>query len=314
MPISVTCPQCDQTYSLKEEFAGKKARCPDCQGVLSVPAREVFDADAESKYGVNGEAPHPAFQRDKFLMRQKILAISERYTISDEANQPILFAERPAHVARQVLAALGIVAGMLVFCGAAIAAGMYAASTTGDDLTGIAVGSVGMILAIVTTVFLAIVLPPKRHIGVYADESKHQLLMNISQDKKVQILSTTFTVFHPDGRALARIGKNQFSNLLRKKWRVADADGRPLFIAHEDSMILSLLRRFVPVVGKLIRTNFVFALPGENGGEHIRGEFNRKFTIADNYVLDLSRDLPPRRIDRRLAVAMGVLLDTGERR
>jgi hypothetical protein len=43
------------------------------------------------------------------------------------------------------------------------------------------------------------------------------------------------------------------------------------------------------------------------------GEFNRKFTLLDRYVLDLSRD-EERALDRRVAVAMGVMLDTGERR
>ncbi|WP_279384179.1 hypothetical protein [Geotalea toluenoxydans] len=41
--------------------------------------------------------------------------------------------------------------------------------------------------------------------------------------------------------------------------------------------------------------------------------FNRSFTILDRYVLDMTQD-NGQRIDRRLALAMGVLLDTGERR
>jgi hypothetical protein len=43
------------------------------------------------------------------------------------------------------------------------------------------------------------------------------------------------------------------------------------------------------------------------------GEFNRKFTILDRYVLDLTAD-PGRNLDRRIALALGVMLDTGERR
>jgi hypothetical protein len=43
------------------------------------------------------------------------------------------------------------------------------------------------------------------------------------------------------------------------------------------------------------------------------GEFNRKFTLLDRYVLDLSQD-SGRALDRRVAIAMGVMLDTGERR
>jgi hypothetical protein len=43
------------------------------------------------------------------------------------------------------------------------------------------------------------------------------------------------------------------------------------------------------------------------------GEFKRKLTILDRYVLDLGADRA-RTLDRRIAVAMGVMLDTGERR
>ena len=43
------------------------------------------------------------------------------------------------------------------------------------------------------------------------------------------------------------------------------------------------------------------------------GEFNRKFTLFDRYVLDLSADAD-RTFDRRIALAVGVMLDTGERR
>ena len=43
------------------------------------------------------------------------------------------------------------------------------------------------------------------------------------------------------------------------------------------------------------------------------GEFNRKFTILDRYVLDMTAD-PAHELDRRIALALGVMLDTGERR
>jgi len=187
------------------------------------------------------------------------------------------------------------------------------ATLTGSDGAGFAVGALGVVGTIAAAIVAAIRFSPKRHIHFYADEEKTQPLLDVLQDKKNELLTTTFTVIRPDGRVLAYIGKNQLSNIFRKKWTVADADGRPLFVAREDSLILSLIRRFVPVLQNFMRTNFVFVVPSENGDGLIRGEFNRKFTIVDSYVLDLSRDRPPR-IDRRVAVAMGVLLDTGERR
>ena len=57
-----------------------------------------------------------------------------------------------------------------------------------------------------------------------------------------------------------------------------------------------------------LRTNFIFLR-----NEQVIGEFNRKFTILDRYVLDMSADTQ-RTIDRRIAVAISVMLDTGERR
>ena len=42
------------------------------------------------------------------------------------------------------------------------------------------------------------------------------------------------------------------------------------------------------------------------------GEFNRKATIFNHHVLDLKAD-PSRSLDRRIALALGVMLDSGER-
>lgn len=62
----------------------------------------------------------------------------------------------------------------------------------------------------------------------------------------------------------------------------------------------------------LLRTNFVI-VGGSNPGGEVLGELNRKFTLFDRYVLDLTPDTT-RSLDRRVAVALGVILDTGERR
>ena len=91
---------------------------------------------------------------------------------------------------------------------------------------------------------------------------------------------------------------------------VRDARGRPLCMVREDSIILSLLRRIPIPIFQLMRTNFVFL---KFGSDRELGEFRRKRTILDRYVLDMKSD-PTRILDRRLAVAMAVMLDTGERR
>ena len=38
MPITLTCPSCNQQCAVKEEYAGMQVRCPRCPGVITVPA------------------------------------------------------------------------------------------------------------------------------------------------------------------------------------------------------------------------------------------------------------------------------------
>jgi hypothetical protein len=174
------------------------------------------------------------------------------------------------------------------------------------------VALVGVLLIFVGAPAVGIALSVKRHVSFYRDESKRDRLLEIRQDKKFQPIMMTYTVRDARGRSIARLGKNILFNFIRKRWYVwaPGAERRVLFLAKEDSIILSLLRRFLGPLFGLLRTNFIF-LPA--GTEDVIGEFKRKFTILDRYVLDMSAD-PQRLMDRRIALALGVMLDTGERR
>jgi hypothetical protein len=60
---------------------------------------------------------------------------------------------------------------------------------------------------------------------------------------------------------------------------VLSPDAQLQWVAREDSIILSLVRRFVPFMG-LLRTNFIFQLAGS---DKVIAEFKRKMTILDRY-------------------------------
>jgi len=46
MPIQVQCASCDRQFKVKEEFAGRRVKCPGCQSGVSVPSSEsVEDED-----------------------------------------------------------------------------------------------------------------------------------------------------------------------------------------------------------------------------------------------------------------------------
>ncbi len=297
MPVLVQC-ECGTSYDLKDEFAGKLVKCPSC----GRPARAPSAATTSP-----GQAD-PAFDRDTFLLRQQLLKISEKYDVGDEQGNKIIFVERPAHLLRNLgaLIAVALVVGAAVYL-------MGLGDTAQPDSTTELLTAIGaLLLVFIVAPLVGMSLSVKRHVTFYRDESKRERLLTILQDKKIQLITRTYTVRDARGRPLARFGKNWLFNLIRKRWYVwaPPPDGRLLFVAKEDSVILSLLRRFLGPMFGLLRTNFIF-LPA--GTEDVIGEFKRKFTILDRYVLDMSAD-PQRLMDRRIAVALGVMLDTGERR
>jgi len=294
MAVLVTC-ECGTSYDLKDEFAGKLVKCPNC----GRPARAPSVGTAVSQLD-------PAFDRDIFLLRQQMLRISEKYDVGDEQGKKIIFVERPAHVLRNLGAILVVLAGLLG--GLPAFAALIDAMPPGSVRT--IVGTIGMLTILVGSIVLGVVISAKRHVTFYRDQTKREKLIDILQDKKFQPITMTYTVRDARGRTLAKLGKNWLFNAIRKRWYVWGPDGRVLFLAKEDSIILSLLRRFLGPLFGVLRTNFIF-LPA--GTEDVIGEFKRKFTILDRYVLDMTAD-PQRLMDRRIAIALGVMLDTGERR
>jgi uncharacterized protein YxjI len=313
MPISLSCSGCGKSFHLKDEMAGRKVRCPECEAVQVVPALDREEAVFELDTGNLTGQLHPAFNRDRFLLRQKMMTISEKYVVWDDQQRPILFIERPAHFWRNILGAFVTVIALIVTTGIAVTAGVLLSQNVQPSWIGFVVGAILETLSLVLTVVLAITLSPKRHISFYSDESKGERLLQVLQDKKFQPITATYTVLTPEGEFLGRMKKNYLYNFFRRKWDVIDAQGRKVLVAREDSLLLSLLRRVLgPMLG-FLRANFILVVPKADDIEETRGEFNRNFTLFDRYVLDLSRDRP-RMIDRRLAIALGVLLDTGEHR
>jgi predicted Zn finger-like uncharacterized protein len=305
MPIHVTCDLCRSEFVLKDEFGGRRVRCQSCQHVIQVPEAAYTPARERVERGY-----HRGFDRDRFFVNQKRLSIGEKYYVYDENQQPVLFIERPAHFWRQILGAFGAIA-VLIACGlvtAFVAIGLDQ-QFRGSPAGGIA-AVIGMILTIVATIAAAIVLSPKRHITIYGDDQRRERLLEILQDRKFNVIRATYTVVEPGGGELGRFMKNYLYNIFRKRWYLFDPQGSIRVLAKEDSMILSLLRRLLGTFFGLLRTNFVILRPES---DRVIGEFNRKFTLFDRYVLDMTHD-PDHELDRRLAVALAVLLDTGEQR
>lgn len=324
MPIKVTC-SCGATAMVKDEYAGRTGECRTCKAPIVVGQPPVLDAVAIpaaptldfTQPTVERMAPEPprvkpsspasdtTFSRDIFLLRQKHLAINEKYAVWDENGSDLLFIERPAHLLRNLLALFGgLTAGGAMFALFGFTfQGMPQAVQVGYLLF-------GSLIAVIVIIAVYVRLEQKRHVEFYRDESRRTKVLRVIQDKKFEIITATFTVTDAAGKVVGTFRKNYLYDLLRKKWECRDLHGNLLFIAREDSVIKSLLRRLLGPLFGLLRVNFIFCEP-VNG--EVVGMFNRSFTILDRYVLDMTQD-NGQRIDRRLALAIGVLLDTGERR
>jgi uncharacterized protein YxjI len=297
MTVVVTC-QCSKTFELKDEFAGRLVKCPKCGTTNRAPGEKLSPKSQAD----------PVFDRDVFLLRQKALAIREKYAVSDEAGQQILYVERPAHAFRNLLATLAAVIVAVIVMAPVIA--MADAIERGGSPNGaVVVAIVGVILALAALVIVGVGLSKKRHITFYRGDKKGEKVLEVLQFKKFEIITATFVVQDAHEQPMAILKKNMLSNILRKRWRATTMDGLPILEAKEDSMILSLLRRLLGPFFGLLRTNYILLDPTGK----LVGEFNRKFTILDRYALDMKADAN-RNIDRRLAIAVGVVLDTGEKR
>jgi hypothetical protein len=293
--VVVSC-VCGEVYELRPEYAGRLLECPRC-------GRHLRAGRAPGAPRLAGPTEDPAFDRDVFLLRQRAFSITSKYEVWTEDGRPLLYVERPTYPVRTVLAyALAVVAAWFVMVWTAQAA--VAAGETAGPLLAI----VGWALAAGTFLVVSMSARPLRHVTVFRDDSRREPLLRVFQDQRLAILQRTYTLATAGGEPLARLRKNYLHNVLRKRWYAQTPAGQPLALAIEDSVVLSLLRRVVGPLFGVLRTNFLFIAGGQ-----LVGEFNRKFTLFDRYVLDLTAD-PERTLDRRVALALGVMLDTGERR
>lgn len=301
MVIEFAC-ECGKQYRVQEEHAGRRAKCKACNATMEVP---FAPADEEEEY--EGD---PIFDRDVFLMRQKLISIGEKYYIWDEEENPLLFVHRKSVILGLLLAVfvaffvgtVSVITGILMFT--------HFRDNAGQIPAPIAYAS--LFIMIVPPILAIMWMSPKRDITFYSDDTKSEVLFRLKQDKRFALIVQTFTFTDAEGNLISKFSKNLFSNILRKKWWCLSVDGGPAFVAYEDSIFLSILRRLIGPSFGLLRTNFIIQ-EGDGANAPVVGEFNRKATILDHYVLDMTND-PDRTIDRRSALALGVLLDTAERR
>jgi uncharacterized protein YxjI len=152
----------------------------------------------------------------------------------------------------------------------------------------------------------------REDIRFYADEQETEQLFQIKARNILDMGGSRYDVYAGEKQIGAL--EHQFrASLIRSTWRVRDASNQEIAVARERSLPLAIARRvidFVPDIGGLIPIPYNFDLLID---DKVIGTMNRKFQLRDRYVLDLSGD-HERRLDRRLAIALAIGLDTLQNR
>jgi hypothetical protein len=153
----------------------------------------------------------------------------------------------------------------------------------------------------------------KEEIRFFADEAETQELFQIKARTWIDTGGSKYDVVDAHEGNIGLLEHVFGKSLFRSTWRISTPEGEEIAIAHERSQPLAILRRvidFVPDVGGLIPIPYNFDILA--GGQVI-GKMDRKFQLRDRYVLDLSGDTD-KTLDRRLAIALAIGLDTLQNR
>jgi len=153
----------------------------------------------------------------------------------------------------------------------------------------------------------------KEHIRFCADENETQELFHIQAQTWLDTGSARYDVVDAQDGKIGLLHHVFGKSLLRTTWNVLNAADEEVAFAQERSQAMAILRRaidFVPDIGGLIPIPYNFDILA--GGQVI-GTMDRKFQLRDRYVLDLTGD-PDKKLDRRLAIALAIGLDTLQNR
>ncbi len=150
----------------------------------------------------------------------------------------------------------------------------------------------------------------KEDIRLYSDESKSNELLRISTQSIFDIAGAYDVVDSATGERVGTLKRAALSStFLRDRWVIHDGSGAEIGEILEDSSVKALARRFLEIASFLLPQHYHAQIGGRTAAVY-KQRFNPLIFKLD---VDLTDD-PAEVLDRRLAVAAGVLLSAIEGR
>ncbi len=264
---------------------------------------------------------HDAFVGDVFHVSQTNWGPRwQEYSIRCATGEPAVNAKRTLMTEESALAW----AAVFAVCIVCVTAAFGIAKLVDPDALGIADRNVWRSLLIlgaggaIAVVFAALIFisnRPQRHVK-FTDPQSNLLVMTLLQKEGWQFARQTFTLVLPGGPTIAVFRRNLFRHAIRSTWHIYSPDGTTLlWSVTEASLFMAVVRRLLLMMTRFSsRTlpNFSFVFSVVRGGRTV-ARLDRRHHLRDQYTLDLSADAT-RELDRRIAIAMAVMLDSAEGR
>lgn len=143
------------------------------------------------------------------------------------------------------------------------------------------------------------------HVDVFAAAEPGRRILAIQQDSPFQFMESTYTVFDVQNQPIANVRYNGWL------WM----HGWGMYLGTNQ---LGMFRVLDPGLTEICQGNADLSLLGMNfditrPDGAMLGRFTRRLALTDNHTLDLSVDILGT-LDRRIAIALGILMDFTRRR
>lgn len=149
----------------------------------------------------------------------------------------------------------------------------------------------------------------KEDIRIYSGKGIGSEILTIKA-RQILDFGATYNVVDPQsGAAVGGLRRKGLRSLARDKWLLLDPQGQEIGMIQEDRLYLALMRRWGRFLALLLPQRYTVSIEGQPVA-FIKQHFN---PLVLKYTLDLSQDYE-KKLDRRLAMAAGVLLCAIERR
>lgn len=150
----------------------------------------------------------------------------------------------------------------------------------------------------------------KEAFTVYSDEAASRAVLTIKADRRLDISSAMTVTDATTGQVVGTVRKRGAASLVRSTWEM-EQPGLPQTVITERSMLVAVLRRVWGLIpyAENIPIPWVFHFDAVAGGAPVFSH-TRKWGIRDRYVMDIQ----DQRLDFRMAIAIGILMDAMQHR